>query len=982
MVLNPPYNYQSEGIVEEADGSDIQSTETISGVCDPEALADSTTPSSFDEPTTVEDVVSAYERVVVPRLINLGWGQEVAKSRSPPFYNNTDQSLVSHILPGIDILCDICRNSADVSVSDFNRLAALWTIHDIHKITDGQDEFDISTETVADWVDKLNLGSFAPSLDMADFKACAVALHNRSSQSKSGEVTGTFTSLRPYLRLADAARSVDEPADFADSAAIDVMEGFEQSSTSPTPCSHSIELGDSVFRSIANRSVMSALSARSYSPIDYRSDGALYIAPTPASITDGDQLLDDITDNFIENLRDSYQIFRNQTILGSDISSPQARVNNHLPRVYGISEVAKLCLSSEKIIGRIVQAAIRQQKYAASIPAESERKMELIENETDVRLPRSQRLDALAALVHTVFRKITPELLTDEGPIQTQIREAAVLHLFDASEETIERVMNLLDNESVPSSPAQWPHKYLIANELLSQYGDLAADEREAEIQDMLLSRLSEFERWDDFGMDPEHDLFKELKTIFATRVKVNGTYVHSVGERGKAMGLFNDIVGDSSTDKCGLCPNPTRASKMGPRFLSHRDYRVLHTDFITQSGDECTSVTPADKTPLCAVCQVSLSVRAQQLDLSNTTDEDINERNETLYVTVHPDASHSVGSVVRFQKVYNYLKTRIFSGEYTGLHRDDLASWYADEMSNELRRTSVRDAFVDRDRCYSVGTRFDAASSALSIPDSSDYSIFQGALAATVAALVSGTKIILTRQPQLHMSDGKFESMVQYGPGIRQLNSLVGEESGIEHLTERVELIDALISFMENLENPASVFALYKTVTRSPMLVGSQLFNQLSGELNRQTRETAAWDAVAVDALMARNTESGDSLLTAVQALGFHANRIHNNSDRLSVRATMQSVCDTIDTAKTDWSDDRLAAEIMDKIEGVINTSHESESVQVASDGLTFAKTVVKVFNDRFDADPAQFRAARTELCDAVALRALLEEESHKTNE
>lgn len=954
MVLEPPYDYESDGLTPAVEPEDTYRQESVSGA----------------RSQSVQQVFIDYEKTVVPQMMDEGWTEEVAKSRSAPYHNDTDQTLVSHILPGVEVLADIQKHDTDVGPEDFRELVALWTVHDLHKVLnpDGG-EFAIATDNVSKWVSTLNLDSFAQSLDTEDFKAVAVALH-QSQNANHGDETARFTELRPYLSLTDAVMSIDDPSDFTQAAG-DVRTAFRQGPPF-VPHSHSIEFDDAITRTLVNESVRDSLADRGLAPIDVRDNGSLYVAPATVDINeDVDQMLDEITDNFLDNLQDSYQIFRNISFLGSNISSPQARFQYESPRVYAITDLAKLCLSNTGLIQRIVQAAIDQQRHPWDISEESRKQIEAVEQATGHSLQRSQRLEGLAALVHTVYREVLPELVTGDSSnlAHERTRIGGLMHLFGVSSETQTEIAELLESGDIEASPVSWPYKYLVAQDLLQRYQGMPIEERKNTLTELLLSRFEDFDTWDNFGLNADSDIHKEIRVLLAARIEIDGTPLHNLGDASDA----NDIIMERmsrETNKCALCDEVTVEPGVGPNLISHRDFDVLESEFVTKEHGQTQKVVPDNRMPqksLCVICQLSLTIRAQQFERHFEDDD-----SPSLHITVHPVTSFSSASLVRFQKVVNKLKDDVFSGDYGGLSLDNLGDWYGDEIAAELERQAGVEALTDRSRVSSIGARFDASASQLALPDDSAESVAQGALIATAASLISGVRVVLTKHPQLYMDSTEQQDLVTYGPELDILNVLFEGRTDVMTLPERLKLVDNMVALGDTTQQPLHVVRQFEQLGERDVLAGSRLFNRLTRHIDSEEQLRPAIEhAKSIDSILASRDTFSNGLVTATESLGRNLAELLPNADPTLADAVMKMVVDVLETTKSVNDTSQLRSTILKRLANRQALDIDPVELLDGGDAHEFAVNTVRVFENVANSDQETLNAMRRPIVDGTTLQA-----------
>lgn len=941
---------------------------------------DSNTPLITEDTNRSEYIATVlldFERNVVPKMLELGMMNDIAKSRTKPYYNDSDQTMMAHILPGLEIMADIVEKSDSLKETEFRKLISLWTIHDLHKLitNEQEDEFEIDSKTVQSWVNKLSLDTFVnDELNITDFHSCVVALHN-SNESNIDDSTTEFTALRPHLRLVDAIMSIKSPDDFVEQAEKPIGSVFGKPTEVHVPASHSVDMQDSIIRTLVNQSVKEELEYKGLQSIDIRDNGVLYSRTENNDYGDIHELLENVIDTFLQNLRNAYPIFRNQAFLGGDISSGDSMMGNwYMPTVYDITDLSKLCLSHTEIIQRIVQASVEQQNRPWDITDDSIEQIENINEEFDVKIPQSSFIEGMATLVHTVYREILPELI-DKNSEKAYERtlESAIIHVFGVNEETQEIIANSLKNNTIHSSITSWPYKYLIANDLHKRYTmKFSAKERQKILIELISTRLSNFSNWDEYGEENKLKIKRELYLLFATKIKLDGKYLHTY----PSVNLGDIMSKRGNTNKCAISDKPTEQNASSPDLLSHRDMEVLNIPFVTENNDgefeniNLDNIVP--QKPLSVLSQLSLNIRAQQFSNYDSVGED----NE-LYVTIHPANSISVASQVRFNRILEYLKQEMFTGNDSSIGLYDVANKYDEIITDALSQPTGVNSIINRNNAFKIGTRMDEASSRLTLPDNDESTLVRGAVCVIIASLMSGVRVCITKNPQLHMNHHKKDDLVIYGPELTMFENVIGENTDVNTLPNQLLILERIIKMSDNTNKPNMTIEQYNNIcnsdTQSNIVPGSIVYGRINHLFNdSDVSISAARDAINIDALAAQNNEFAKDILGYSKSLGDSLGNMLPKSDAMLANSVMNIVYDTLYTMTSINSTDEVVDAMLRCVTNISELNLNAEDVLKDGSAYKFATSIAKVYEE-IEKSERDFDSVRQQLVNGTIVRSML---------
>ncbi len=915
-----------------------------------------------------------YESKVVPKMLEVGFMKQIAKSRSKPYYNKSDQTMTAHILPGVEIMADIIEKSNSIDESEFRQLISLWTIHDLHKIVNNEreKEFEIDKLTVDSWIEKLNLQEFVNNeLTKNDFYSCVVGLHN-SNNSKIDESTTKFMHLRPHLRLVDAIMSITDIDEFLSGGEKPVNAVFGDYDDIYIPAVHSVTVDDSIIRTILNKSIQEELSKVGLKPIDMRDDGVLYARSENDSYPDMDIILNNVIDNFISNIRDGYSIFRNPAFLGGDINTGESHLGDwYMPTVYDITNLSKLCLDNTELIQRIVQAAVEQQNRSWSMSDNSREKIDEINKELGVKIPKSPFIEGMAALVHTVYRDILPELIDEKSnTAYERTLESGIIHVFGVSESVQEQIAESIKENRLKSSTRGWPYKYLIANDLFEKYTRKYSDkERQKVLIKLISSRLSDFSLWKKYGSKNKTKIKRELYLMFATNIKIDGELLASYS----SVDVEYYMRQRGKHDKGYISQKPTEQNSDSPDLLSYRDIDVLKVPFVTENKNgeftllELDDVMP--KHPLSVLSQISLNIRAQQFK-----DYDDVKNENSLYVSMHPINSISVASYVRFNEILQYLKREIFTNDNSDIGLKNISKKYKEIIDDSISQQSGVNSLVNREQAFNVGTHMDEASCKLALPDDSESTIVKGAICATIASIMSGVKVCITKNPQLHMNNHNKNDLVVYGPELSMFENVIDKNTDVSTLPQQLEIIERIIKLDNKITKPNktieqynNVFSTYDTV----YLPGSMVFSRISSLFDsREEYISGVRDAVNIDSISSQNNEKSKELLRITVRLGKTLSNLIQPYSYRQANNIMVRLYDMLYTIESVNNEDELVNDILTLMYDIDELELDITDIQKNGCAYKFANEFTSIYTEIGD---EEFHGCREFIINGAVARSIL---------
>lgn len=938
-------------------------------------------PEEINRSEDIAKVLIDFETEVVPQMLKMGLMKEIAKSRSKPFYNDSDQTMTAHILPGIEVMADIVEQSDTLDKSEFRKLIALWTIHDVHKLInnpeedyDRNEEFNINEDTVQSWIENLNLDTFSNNqLTLKDFHSCVVGLHN-GDNSNIDSSTNTFTKLRPHLRLVDAIMSINSADNYLNEAEKVVDSVFGKPGIEFIPATHSVDIEDSIIRKLLNKSIIEELKNKGLKPIDLREDSVFYARPTDVEYGSMDNFLDSIIDNFISNLRDSYSIFRNQAFKGGDISSGDAQRGNwYMPKVYDITNLSKLCLNNTEIIQRIVQASVDQQNRPWDMSDEAIEQIEELNTKLDVDIPKNSFIDGMAALVHTVYREIIPELVDENSEhAHERTMESAIIHIFGVSEDVQEIIADSLKNNTVNTSITSWSYKYLIAHDLHKRYTrSLSITERQNELIKLISTRLSDFENWNKYGEEDTSKIKRELYLLFASNIKIDGMSLKYYD----STRLLDYMSKTGDINNCAISSDKTEQNASSPDLLSHRNIDVLEVPFVTEQNNKFENIDLTDiikKKPLSVLSQISLNVRAQQFIKYN----EVSNKNE-LYITSHPVESISVASSVRFNRVLQYVKNEMFTGDNSSIGLNNIADNYESIISDSLSQPSGVNAILNRNKVYNIGSTRDASCGKFTLPDDKESTIVKGAICATIASIMSGVRVFITRKPQLYTNPTNKKDLVIYGPELSMFDNIMDSHTDVTTLPQQLEIMERLIKMNDKTGTSGITIENYNQIQNTDDIEfapGSMIYNNVHHLFDTPEKSmSASKDAVNIDSLAAQNNDDAKNLLQYNTRVGRKLNNLLPENNTMLANAVMTHVYNKLIEMESINTTDEQTNTMMKHLANISELNLTAEDMADDGSAKVFAEEILDVYVEIENETGMDFQSIKKQFISGIVVRSVM---------
>lgn len=314
-------------------------------------LEDLYKPLKTETLTSSDQVYLDFRRTVEPGMFDAKFDVTPAKScaiRSKHTGERlTDQTLRSHLLNGASFgarLNHALRQlDAAAALSDDELLEALllFACHDLHKTIPAQRrraeadsrkdaDKDIPESEVEYYVNLLRLEEFDTDLEMADYRASALAAEEGSGRHRE-EPSRSFESYRDWVRVMDAAAGLSSPvvSGQLESRVRSISEDMQLAS-------HRLDDSKGLLTNILNTTIVDRASdLELVVPLVFFYDGVLYLT------TERDELIDELsggkpeanslTNDFIATMRDARDEFGDPRELTGSLSDDYQKGRIEIP---------------------------------------------------------------------------------------------------------------------------------------------------------------------------------------------------------------------------------------------------------------------------------------------------------------------------------------------------------------------------------------------------------------------------------------------------------------------------------------------------------------------------------------------------------------------------------------------------------------------------------------------------------------------------
>ncbi|SEM00467.1 type I-D CRISPR-associated protein Cas10d/Csc3 [Haloferax larsenii] len=786
--------------------------------------------SIFQNVDELHPVLAEFLVDIDPRLLDEGWGFEVAKGTA---YGQTDQSMVNHIRNGVFALTRLNEiaptfGAYQLSDQELRESIALFVVHDLHKYRDEETtvhtEYDIDSEEVNALVDALNVGEFAPSLRLEDFHACTVD-HENSWNSNPEQSTRTYDRLRPFVRLADAFASCETP----ESAASDRNERALAEAYSGSDLelrSHVLDDVKGIFTNLLNGVIAREVAERAgYQLLLIYQDGCVYVADESASEPQIDAAMTDALYNRLtEEVGTSHPAYDDRQRLAENLTVQSQGF-------YTINEQDFFYAGAANVLLAVTVKAV-QDADPDSDPTDSMREtMELLNTRLPIDIDASTRVaPGYARLAYTVKRAFVDPLV-DNGSLEDDAL-TATCRLFGLDEPAIDGLQELRDDDEVSlTAGGKWDYGYAIGqhvSDLVRQKGWSPAAEH---IAKYLLERLGEMApEWQETVMAAHTGEFEtELKAYIADVLRIDGGASDPTTETEKLTDPFEEHHTARRGKTCTFCNRGTTSGRKG-------DMKTPKSLTTFQAG--YSNRVPADaggpeKLLACIPCQVEFSLRE-----TGATRREAGR----LFIHLVPDyfytptmwSLYADEIFARFTGEAMTRMGRLASAVFeatTGAASDETP---AESLATVIREATRAEAEGGRSMVEQLSQEFDPdagfGTRTLSFykpqDNETEFQFFGVFLGLAIAAAM-GTRVYITQSPFPDLRGRDFQAMAKLDAGFTSVSGFYGQEIPLSVFRDRLGAAAALIQMGYEQARDDARFPKYLRVTRNKPLPGSYLLKQ-----------------------------------------------------------------------------------------------------------------------------------------------------------
>lgn len=258
-----------------------------------------------------------------------------------------DQTLRSHLLNGaafgarLNNALSRLDPQAALSDDELRCALAMFSCHDLHKTvpaqrrraesTDRSDaDKDISEFEVSRYVDLLRLDELGTGLEIADYRASALAAEEGSGRHRASP-SRPFERVKDWIRVMDAAAGLGEPelADGLESRIQSISDEVELAF-------HRVDDTKGLLTNVLNSTLVErARSLDTVVPLVFFSSGVLYLSTDREALTrevSGNRTdANTLTESFIDTMREARDEFRNPRELTGSLSDDYQKARIEVP---------------------------------------------------------------------------------------------------------------------------------------------------------------------------------------------------------------------------------------------------------------------------------------------------------------------------------------------------------------------------------------------------------------------------------------------------------------------------------------------------------------------------------------------------------------------------------------------------------------------------------------------------------------------------
>lgn len=803
--------------------SKIEDNEVMTGLLDHYQGNEDSIHQPKTEPldTTESRVVEAFYDEIDPKLVDVGWSFETAKSVE---FDKTDQSLVNHVRNGVTALArvnELIETAGGYShhEGELRDAVALFTIHDIHKLDYERDEnaktrFDIPKSEVEKYVKRFGLLEWADSLTMADFHSCTVD-HHDSWESNHDQSTITFDDYRPLVRLADAFASSETPEDATSRGVVDALTRAYPNASADLR-RHGLDEVKGVLTNLVNAAVAETLNEYGYEQLLIYQDGCVYLTiDDPATLNLDDGFVKEVFKILKQNVRRSHPAYKDHGQLCQNLTVRSQGF-------YGINDQDYFYAGPKTVL----QAVALKGATDADSDSEPTDSMAETMKELEAYLPfeidRTRVPVGLARLVYTAKRSFVDPVVDEIDSDTTEL--AATCEVFGISDSIRDKLETAAEELSLTAG-GKWDYAYGIGQALIN-----VGVTSSSELSERVIAGLEELDsEWSDI-VETEHagNLRSELGAYLRDVVSVDGETVSSDGSAA-LTDSFGEYPGSRRGKTCVLCNRGTTGTKgdmKAPKSLT-----TLQAGY---SNHIAVDAGKPDELLACYPCKIELSLR-----------ETGSGRREGGRLWMHfvPDYFYTPLSWKRHSMFVanfeNEAKTELgglaeavlrVSEDGIGRNDDEGTDVFGTYVAALLDSEHGRSMVETLDQGFDPNSQYGARTFGYFKPNDNDTEFqFFGVFVALALSAYTGLRVVVSESPIPDVRGRDFQTYARIGGGFTQVHDFYGTEISLSNFQSRLNAAAALIRLGYGAEREDALFAKYLRATRNKPLPGSYLLKRLA---------------------------------------------------------------------------------------------------------------------------------------------------------
>jgi len=763
------------------------------------------------EPTPVED----YQKEVDPRLVNAGWGFELAKSVE---HGKTDQSLVNHVRCGVfalDRLNEVIEHLGGytLSDSDLRDTIALFVLHDLHKLDQDRDEdprarFDIPGSEVEQYAERFSLYEFAGTGDQdllgRMFQDCAID-HHDDWTANHDQSTVEFDELRPFIRLADAFASSETPEQATDKRSQSALDAAYPGADFSLQY-HRLDDVKGLLTNLVNNSIADALGEQGYEELLLYQDGCVYLTHEHSDPTLDNAFFPELFATLKKSVKQSHEAYHQATKLRDNLATRSQGF-------YGINDQDFFYAGAATVLEAVALKSTSDADPEDEPTESMAETMDALETHLLFDIDRTREPVGIARLAYSVKRSfVDPVLEATDGDSDSLMATCEVFGVADSVGQGLQNAAG--DEDLSPTAGGKWDYSYGIGQALIEENTTDWRPLAERVIRG--LDSLSD--DWIEI-VESEHarNIQTELDAYLREIVSIGGLR----GETGEYVftDAFEEYGGSRRGKTCNLCNRGTAGGTKGD-MKAPKSLTTLQAGY---SNHIAVDSGKPDELLACVPCQIELSLR-----------ETGSGRREPgrLFIHLIPDYFYtplSWRSYTRFTAEFSGNSTTEFDGlaqAIFALGEDDEALGdFMDSMFDEKHGRSMIETL---DQGYDSGSQFGARTLGYFKPKDHDTEFqFFGVFAALAIAAYSGLRVAVSESPIPDLRARDFRAYAHIGGGFTQVHDFYGTDVPLSALHEQLHAAAALIRLGYGSDRNDSLFAKYLRVTRNQLLPGSHLLKR-----------------------------------------------------------------------------------------------------------------------------------------------------------